>query len=71
MNRYHVHHRGVNVRTVDAGSPEAAASKWVQRDDAIYGAVNMRPKILTVKDTKTGVETKWCITYTVEKVDES
>ena len=71
MSRYRVHHQGVTIRTIDADSPGAAASVWARRDDTIYGAASKRPKILTVEDTETGSETKWRVTYTVEKVDES
>ena len=75
MSRYHVNHQGVTIRVIDADSPGAAALGWAKRDDAIYGFFSKRPKILTVVDTETGVETKWCVTgavtYTVEKVNES
>ena len=75
MNRYHVNHRGVTFRIIDADSPGEAASIWAKRDDAIYGVVNKKPKTLTVVDAETGVATKWrvtsVVTYTAEKVDES
>ena len=76
MSRYHVRRQTrLTSRAIDADDPGAAASVWAHRDDTIYGSVSMRPKILIVVDTETGVETKWCVTgavtYTVEKVDES